>query len=414
MKKKRLILIGIIIIFFLGATFLYFRNDRTKKENQETTKTEKRNLEEEIKSKYSKYARVTKKENLYKLEEDKYVKVGTVSKNTELVLKDNQKISKNTKYFEIEGNGLFISYENVEKLDKITETNKDYKNYISFDKSVVTKTTKLYRDNKLVYEFDESMTFPIIINDDNKYVEYQDELYYIKKEDIDKTINNNNKEEYAKEMAVFTYHFFEEDNMSNCGEIICIKRRNFEAHIKYLSDNDYYTVTMNEFEMFMDKKVLLPKKSVLLTVDDGALGTDTILPEILEKYNKRATLFLITSFFPLERFTSPNVELHSHTDDMHTPGVCPGGQGGGIKCLSEEKILADLKKTRDLLNNTTAFAYPFYEYNTRAIELLKKSGFTIAFVGGNRKAVPGGDKMLVPRYAVLSTTTVNDIIKRLN
>ena len=97
---------------------------------------------------------------------------------------------------------------------------------------------------------------------------------------------------------------------------------------------------------------------------------------------------------------------------MHNQGVCPGGQGGGIKCLPEEKVLEDLKITKDLLNNPIAFAYPFYEYNTRAMELLKKAGFILAFIGGNKKAKPGINKMLVPRYAVVETTSLNDFIRK--
>ena len=55
--------------------------------------------------------------------------------------------------------------------------------------------------------------------------------------------------------------------------------------------------------------------------------------EILEKYQVQATMFLITSQYPTKYFQSEYLELHSHTHNMHNVGVCPGGQGGGIKCL---------------------------------------------------------------------------------
>jgi Predicted xylanase/chitin deacetylase len=414
MKNKWAVLSASIIILFVVFTmFLYGKKEQIKQSITERTIMEEKEKLKEIKSKYSKYIKTIRKANLYKKENDKYIKTGIVNKGIEIELEKANEITLDTKYFEIKDYKIFISYQDVEKIDKLTEKSHEYKNYIPFDKSIVTKKTKLYKNNNLIYEFIEPMDFEIIIDGENKFVEYHDELYEIKKEDIDRTIDNKNKEEYAKEMAVLNYHFFEEDNKSNCGEIICIKKKNFEKHIKYLSDNKYYTVSMNEFEMFMDKKIRLPKNSVLITVDDGALGTDTILPEIIEKYNMKASLFVITGFNDPKKFTSKSIELHSHTDAMHNQGDCPGGQGGGIKCLPEAKVLADLQKTRDLMNNTTAFAYPFYEYNDRAIELLKKAGFTMAFIGSSKKAVPGTNKMLIPRYPILSTTTVEDIKEKL-
>jgi len=98
---------------------------------------------------------------------------------------------------------------------------------------------------------------------------------------------------------------------------------------------------------------------------------------------------------------------------MHKAGDCPYGQGGGIQCLSEEYIQNDLKKSREKLNNTTYFCYPFYEYNNYSISQLKKAGFTMAFAGyyANRqlKASPGIDKYQIPRYVISNTTTVNQI-----
>ena len=48
---------------------------------------------------------------------------------------------------------------------------------------------------------------------------------------------------------------------------------------------------------------------------------------------------------------------------MHKQYVCPGGQGGGIKCLPEATIQEDLKKSSEVLDGSKVFCYPFYEYN---------------------------------------------------
>ena len=98
---------------------------------------------------------------------------------------------------------------------------------------------------------------------------------------------------------------------------------------------------------------------------------------------------------------------------MHDSGVCPGGEGGAIKCWSDEKILEDLKASQDRIGGSSVFCYPFYEYNSHSIELLKQAGFEMAFIGGNRKAKVGVDLMQIPRYVVYSNTTLEDFKKKL-
>ena len=39
--------------------------------------------------------------------------------------------------------------------------------------------------------------------------------------------------------------------------------------MKYLHENDYLTLTLEEVEMFLDKKIRIPMKTVAVTLDDG-------------------------------------------------------------------------------------------------------------------------------------------------
>lgn len=135
---------------------------------------------------------------------------------------------------------------------------------------------------------------------------------------------------------------------------------------------------------------------------------------ILEKYQMQGTLYLIGSLASPSDYTSQYLEIHSHTWDMHTPNVCNGSHGGGLLCLDEQTILDDLKKSRESLNNTDILCYPFYEYNARTIELVKKAGFKMALAGGYRKAKPGDNIYAVPRFELGNYTTMNDFVNAVN
>lgn len=411
MKKIVIMVVGVILIILTALLYINYE----KKQKIEKIKIEEKELLLDIKKVYSDSVKTTKKATLYKYENKKYNEVGYVGDNQILSLDEIDELTLNNKYFKIKGLEYYVSYKDIKPSKEDIIKNNDYKNYIPFGDIVETANVNLYNDDKIVYNINDKLKFEVIIKDEDKYyVEFNNELLYLNKNDIKNIEEVEIKKEIAKEITVLNYHFFYEDENNVCNEILCVSRSNFDAQLKHLHDNNYYTLTARELELFLDKKINLPKKSVLITVDDGACGTTTVLPETLKKYGMRATLFLITSFNDYKMFEKfDNIELHSHSDNMHNVGICSGGQGGGIKCLPEKQVMDDLQITKDLLNDTRYFAYPFYEYNDRAVKILEKSGFTMAFIGGNKKVKPGDNKMLLNRYLMFDTTSMSDFLRKL-
>ena len=83
-------------------------------------------------------------------------------------------------------------------------------------------------------------------------------------------------------------------------------------------------------------------------------------------------------------------------------------------CLSNDEVLKDLKKSVEILNSNLAFAYPFYAYSDNAIELLKQTGFKLAFVGGSRKATRSSNKYKIPRYPIQKSITLQEFINMIS
>lgn len=237
----------------------------------------------------------------------------------------------------------------------------------------------------------------------------------VKKEKKQETVNNNQtiKQQSYEGIAVLNYHFIisEEERPICSPSSICINENLFEQHIKYISDNGFHTATLKELEDYIDGTIDLPKKTVVITIDDGWFVSRAI--PILEKYNAMATLFLIGSLAPVSDYASPNLEIHSHTWNLHNENSCADGRSP-LLCYDHDTIVQDLIKSRESLNNTTYFCYPFYEYNNNAISALKDAGFTMAFTGGNYKARRGVNKFKVPRYVIYNTTSVSELSNIIN
>lgn len=218
--------------------------------------------------------------------------------------------------------------------------------------------------------------------------------------------------ESEQKIAVLNYHFFYDPTIGEtCDENICLEVSKFREQLEYLRNNGYRTLKMSEFKQWMYGEIELPDKCVLITIDDGAMGTgahngNKLIP-LLEEYNMNATLFLISGWWDVNNYRSKNLDIQSHTYDMHQYGSCGRGQ---LVCASKEEALADLNKSLQIVDNNDSFCYPFYSYSDVAISAVKEAGFKLAFAGGSRKARRSNNKYLIPRYPIHKSITLNQFI----
>ena len=228
--------------------------------------------------------------------------------------------------------------------------------------------------------------------------------------ETERVVNVVKKGADNQKVAVLNYHFFYETWDENCHESICLKMDKFREQLKYLKDNGYYTLTIDEFVKWMYGEINIPEKSVLITIDDGAHGTSKIngnhLIPALEEYQMHATLFLITGWWDIENYRSEYLDVQSHTNDLHYESKC--GYRSRVNCVSYNDLLNDLKKSIDVVKDTSSFCFPFYEYTSSSIKAVKESGFKVAFIGGYRKASRSDDKYKIPRYPIYDSTSLSE------
>jgi hypothetical protein len=410
-RNKRLIVLTLIfafsLLFSIGLlTTMQMLNLKDVKEKEA--------IKKEISSHYNELVKTNKDAKIYIYENGKYDEVGTIY-NDEIISLEDMEIKYNTTKFHIkdlEGK-YYIDYQDVEPVEEKREYDERYKEYILFNENVITSNVSKFYDlnDKLIYSINESLSLPILIKYDDSYgVIYNDRLLMIKKEDVSNIVESENTNVIpTKNIAVLNYHFFYDESIpedvKECNQRICHPKSQVLSHIKYIKDNNILTLSMNEFEMWMDKRINLPK-STLVTIDDGwrmYIGID-----LFEENEINATVFLITSWFKEIKFLHDYkyIEFHSHGDNLHNSGKCQGGRGGLIKCLEKSKLLDDLALSRKKLDGSTAFCFPFYDYNDYAINALREAGFTMAFIGGQRKASQDDYKFKIPRYEIFRTDKI--------
>lgn len=412
-KKNVLIFIGLIVMLVSISIIILVNNKDDNKLN-----IVPKDEVVDYSSYYSEVVKTNKDAEIYTFSDNEYQNVGIVYKDTLLNL--DSLIDKNNEYFKIKDmdSEYYIKYSDVTKSDSYYDISNRYKNYIVFNKNIITdEEVTFYLEDTPLYKINKSYNLPIIIEDTDKYyVEYNNMLLSVLKEDVSEVVTSNNTNKVnTKGVPVLNYHFVYIPEEENCDQEICHPEKQFRQHMAYIKDNGYFTPTMEELELYMDGKLQLPE-SVVITLDDGR--NINLAIKFIEEYELNATAFIVTSRFDVDTdFTkSDYVELQSHSHELHDVGTCPPGhgQGGGLTCLSDEVILEDFRLSREELNGAKAFCYPFYEYNSHSIELLKKAGFTMAFAGehaGNKtKATVGGDKYRIPRWVIVTYTTMDTFI----
>lgn len=82
----------------------------------------------------------------------------------------------------------------------------------------------------------------------------------------------------------------------------------FETYVNHLYENNYKTLTVNEYYEFLHGKRKLEKNTIVLTFDDGQKSLWSIVYPLLKKYNFNATSFLIPSLIKKDDKISPNLD----------------------------------------------------------------------------------------------------------
>lgn len=209
----------------------------------------------------------------------------------------------------------------------------------------------------------------------------------------DSTLNTS-----VRGLPVLMYHFFYDESKGETGnDANWMEVSDFEEQMKYLSDNNYYFPTWQEVEDFVDGKITLPEKSVVVTIDDGDITFINLAIPIIEKYNVKATSFAVTSWngdWLPDMYASSHLDFQSHSHDAHRAGA--NGKGRLVN-MTYEQALEDVSKSRDLIGGSTVFCYPFGHYNDTAISALKDAGYKLAFTTKGGRVYPGANKYLLPR-----------------
>ena len=187
-------------------------------------------------------------------------------------------------------------------------------------------------------------------------------------------------------VPILSYHNFADD----CSSSLCLPAHIFDQQMRYLKDNGYRVITLAELYEFLKYRNSLPKRSVVISIDDGYRSVYNIAWPILKKYDFIATLFIYTDFVgvsknaitwdQLREMKKSGFEIGSHT--MSHCDLIRQNKGEDAQAYMSriEKELSMSKQIIDkkLNQNTVFLAFPYGRYDQRVLDMCNYLGYKIA------------------------------------
>lgn len=212
-------------------------------------------------------------------------------------------------------------------------------------------------------------------------------------------------------VPILTYHNFSTNNSNK----MTVVESNFEAQMRYLKEHDYHVISMASFMEFLDFQRQIPKRSVVITIDDGWRSFYTIAYPILKRYGYPATLFIYTDLIDgkgnhldwaaIKEMSKNQIEMQCHTK---THRYLTKRKPGESYLMYVQGIESELNQSRKIIESNIGkkvrlLAYPYGETNHLVAAYTFKNGFGGAFTV-NAKPNP----FFVSRYRINRTMILGE------
>ncbi|MDD5731274.1 MAG: polysaccharide deacetylase family protein [Patescibacteria group bacterium] len=232
-------------------------------------------------------------------------------------------------------------------------------------------------------------------------------------EDFNAKIKDVNFEKLAfeKNIPILMYHYIEPETptQSTLRRNLGVTPENFEKQMKWLYDNGFKTMSLSQyFSLVAESKEIQPK-TVLITIDDGYRDFFENAAPVLNRYNMKATIFIITNsvgspaymdWDQIRLLSDQGFEFGSHS--LTHPN---------LKLLSDVRLNDEVKKSKEKLEQELGravnfFCYPTGAFDTRVESAVRAAGYRGAFttIYGYRDS--NKNMFELPRFRITHTMSI--------
>lgn len=166
--------------------------------------------------------------------------------------------------------------------------------------------------------------------------------------------------------------------------ILRVPKDKFAAEMKWLNNNGYRTLSLDELYNAVSNNIQVPEKSVVLTFDDGYKDNYESAFPVIKKYKFKATVFMITNEINDSKNGYLTEEQIKEMDKNGMKVECHTLSHPDLNDLTYAQQLKELRdsktKLEGILGHSVDFlAYPSGKYNDDTIKAAKEAGYKMCF-----------------------------------
>lgn len=245
--------------------------------------------------------------------------------------------------------------------------------------------------------------------------------FYNQQSDAENAIKDIDFEKLAfeKNVPILMYHYIEAENptQSTLRRDLTVTPENLDFQMKWLYDNGFTTLTLSRFFKMVYENSPIPEKAVLLTFDDGYKDFFTDAAPILNRYNQKATVFIISGnigypaymdWDQVKILSEQGFEFGSHTIDHPN-----------LKTLKDDKLKEEVVQSKEKIESELGvpvnfFCYPGGFFDKRVEDAVRAAGYKGAFTTINGYRVSNKNMFEMTRFRITHTMGIESFAWTLN
>jgi len=199
----------------------------------------------------------------------------------------------------------------------------------------------------------------------------------------------------------------------------------FEQQMRYLKAEGYRVISLSDFIEWVQGRRQLPKRSVVLTFDDGYRAFRELAYPILKELGFTATLFVYTDYVgagrnalgwdDLKALAAEGFDVQAHTKTHGDLRRAAGESDAQFTGRMQLELSEPLKLFQRHLGRTSErLAYPYGRTDDDVVAKVKEYGYVAAFTVRRQGSPAFVHPLRVNRSQIYSEMSLEDFAKNLN
>jgi peptidoglycan/xylan/chitin deacetylase (PgdA/CDA1 family) len=211
-------------------------------------------------------------------------------------------------------------------------------------------------------------------------------------------------------VPILCYHRF-----GNSGGKMVVSPAHFAQQLDWLARNDYHVIPLAQLVGYLEGKQPLPKRSVVITIDDGYESVHRYALPLLRKHGFPATLFVYTDFIGAgdalswpqlqELAASGLVDVQAHSKSHRNLIERTASESDA---QYRQDIETEARAPRDIIERhlpvrVQHYAFPFGDANELVLDVLNRQQYQLAVT-----VTPGGNAFFAQPLMLRRTMIFGD------